>query len=227
MQKASASAQEAGLSFEWLGAYIATVSEKTRQAPEVIGSAFNSIMARLQNIKQKGFNEEDETKINDIAKALKTINVALMDQDGNWRDMSDIFSDIAVKWENLSDKSRAYLATTIAGTRQKNIFLTLMEDMSKMTSTTGEASRVLQLYEGALASAGSAGEKFSIWQESTAAAQENLKNSFENLYSLLDADWIKGFYDGAAGVVDWFTDATDAMSGMNIVVPVTVSVLLG
>ena len=70
MQKASASATEAGLSFEWLGAYIATVSEKTRQAPEVIGTAYNTIIARLHNIKAKGFNEEDETKINDIAKAL-------------------------------------------------------------------------------------------------------------------------------------------------------------
>ena len=56
MQKASASATEAGLSFEWLGAYIATVSEKTRQAPEVIGTAYNTIIARLHNIKAKGFN---------------------------------------------------------------------------------------------------------------------------------------------------------------------------
>ena len=39
MQKASASAKEFGLTFEWLGAYIATISEKTRQAPEVIGTS--------------------------------------------------------------------------------------------------------------------------------------------------------------------------------------------
>lgn len=51
MQKASASAVEFGLSFEWLGAYIATISEKTRQAPEVIGTSLNSIMARLHSIK--------------------------------------------------------------------------------------------------------------------------------------------------------------------------------
>lgn len=73
MQKASASAQEAGVSFEWLGAYIAAVSEKTRQAPEVIGTAFNSIMARLHNIKATGFNEEDATRVNDVAKALATL----------------------------------------------------------------------------------------------------------------------------------------------------------
>ena len=90
MQKASASAKEFGLTFEWLGAYIATISEATRQAPEVIGTSINSIMARLHSIKEKGFNEEDETKINDIAKALGTIDVALMDNEGNWRSMSDM-----------------------------------------------------------------------------------------------------------------------------------------
>lgn len=75
MQKASASAVEFGLSFEWLGAYIATISEKTRQAPEAIGTSLNSIMARLHSIKAKGYNEEDATQINDVAKALATIDV--------------------------------------------------------------------------------------------------------------------------------------------------------
>ena len=123
MQKASASAAEFGLSFEWLGAYIATISEKTRQAPEVIGTSINSIMARLHSIKAKGYNEEDATRINDVAKALSTIDVALMDSEGNWRDMSDIFDDIADKWDTLDSKTRSYIATTMAGTRQQNYFI--------------------------------------------------------------------------------------------------------
>lgn len=52
-------------------------------------------MARLHSIKAKGYNDEDLTRINDVAKALGTIDVALMDNEGNWRDMSDIFIDIA------------------------------------------------------------------------------------------------------------------------------------
>lgn len=73
MQKASASAREFGVSFEWLGAWIATISEKTRQAPEVIGTSINAIVSRLHSIKAKGFNAEDATQINDIAKALATL----------------------------------------------------------------------------------------------------------------------------------------------------------
>ncbi len=67
MQKASASAVEFGLSFEWLGAYIATISEKTRQAPEVIGTSLNSIMARLHSIKAK-------KKLEDLRNAYKQVS---------------------------------------------------------------------------------------------------------------------------------------------------------
>lgn len=216
MQKAGATATEAGLSFEWLGAYIATISERTRQAPEVIGTSLNSIMSRLQSIKQKGYNEDDETKINDIAKALRNIDVAIMDNEGNWRDMSDIFMDIAVQWEDLDDKTRSYIATTMAGTRQKNYFLSLMDDLKNVTSTTGEVSRAMELYEGALNSAGSAADKYKIYQESATAAQDRMKASLDQLYSLFDSDILKGFYNligsAADGIYGLFDDTTDYTS---------------
>lgn len=216
MQKASASAQEAGISFEWLGAYIATVSEKTRQSADVIGTSFNSIMSRLQNIKMKGFNEEDATKINDVAKALDEVGVALMDQNGNWRDMSTIFLEVSEQWGSLDDKTRSYLATTLAGTRQKNIFLTLMEDMSKMGSETEKTSRALELYYGALSSAGSASEKYAIRQESVASAQARLNAEIEEFKSkIANSGLIKGFYNVTAGLMDLIN------KGLNIVTAIT------
>ena len=183
MQRVSASAQEAGISFEWLGAYIATVSEQTRLAPELIGRSFNSLISRLQSIKQKGYNSEDETQINDIAKALSSVNIALMDQEGNWRSLPDIFNDIASIWGTLDDKTRSYIATTMAGTTQKNIFLTQMEDLSKMNDVTGEGSRALELYTGALGASGSAADKYAVYQESVAAAQDKMNASLEKLQS--------------------------------------------
>ena len=217
MQKASASAQEAGVSFEWLGAYIATVSEKTRQAPEVIGTAFNTMMARLHNIKATGFNEEDATRVNDIAKALATLPepLALINSlTGEWVDMSDIFEGIAKQWDTLSDKQRAYVATTMAGTRQQNMFLTLMDDMAK----AGEgASRAYELYAGALNSAGNANEKYAIYQESVAASLDGLKASWEELVNLANGgDIFIGLYDTLSKIIRAFTEGTKAMDGWNI-----------
>lgn len=210
MSKASASASEFGLSFEWLGAYIATISEKTREAPEVIGTSLNTLMGRLHSIKQKGFNEEDETKINDVAKALSTVNIALLDQDGNWRNMNVIFDEIASKWTAMTDKQRSYIATTMAGTRQQNRFITLMNDMAKRT--TGQ-SRAYNLYAEAIGAAGKATEKYAIWQESVAASQDRMTSAFEGLYALMNADWMTSFYDGIALVVNGITNATEASKG--------------
>lgn len=224
MQKASASAIEFGLSFEWLGAYIATISEKTRQAPEVIGTSLNSIMARLHSIKEKGFNEDDATKINDVAKALSTIDVELLDSQGNWRAMSDIFSDIAEKWDTLDAKTQSYIATTMAGTRQQNYFLALMSDMA--LGIEG-GSRAYELYAGAMNAAGTASQKYAIWQDSVTAAQNRLTAALESFYALLDAEWMKGFYDGMAGLVEIITAGTDALGGWNLMIPVIVAGVIG
>ena len=224
MQKASASAKEFGLTFEWLGAYIATMSEATRQAPEVIGTSINSIMARLHSIKQKGFNEEDTTKINDIAKALGTIDVALMDNEGNWRNMSDIFSDIAAKWDTLSGKQKSYISTTMAGTRQQNYFIALMSDMAKGVEG---GSRAYELYAGAMGAAGTAAQKYAVWQESVTAAQNRLTAAMESFYSLLDAEWMKKFYEGMAGFVEIITAGTDALGGWNLIIPIVTAGVIG
>lgn len=224
MQKASASAVEFGLTFEWLGAYIATISEQTRQAPEVIGTSINSIMARLHSIKAKGYNEEDETQINDVAKALGTIDVALLDNEGNWRAMSDIFSDIAAQWDTLDSKTKSYIATTLAGTRQQNSFFALMNDMAKGAEG---GSRAYELYAGALNAAGTAAQKYAIWQDSVTAAQNRLTAALQSFYSLLDAEWMKEFYNAMAALVEIITAGTDALGGWNLIIPAVAAGIVG
>ena len=226
MQKASASAQEAGVSFEWLGSYIATVSEKTRQAPEVIGTAFNSMMARLHNIKATGFNEEDATRVNDVAKALATLPEPLTlinSLTGEWVDMSDVFEGIAAQWEDLDDKQRAYVATTVAGTKQQNVFLTLMNDMAK----AGEgASRTYELYAGALESAGSANQKYAIYQESVTASLDGMKASWEELVNLINGGEIfAGLYDWLSKIISAFTATTKSWDGWNVGITAAVSLV--
>ena len=203
MQKAAAAAGAFGVEFEWLAASIATVSETTRQEASSIGTAFNTLIARLHNIRTAGYNAEDETKINDIQKALANINIALLDQDGNWRKMETIFQEIAEKWDTLNDKTKSYIATTMAGVKQQNVFLALMEDMSKATEG---ASRQAELYGLALESAGTAEEKYGTYMESVTAAQERLTVAQEEFYSLLGADVVKTYYNGLAGIISMISN---------------------
>lgn len=222
MQKAAASAGAFGVSFEWLASAIATVSETTRQEARTIGTAFNTIIARLHQIKQQGYNSDDETKINDIAKALKNIDVALMDQSGEWRNMEDIWMEVASKWSDLDGKTKSYIATTMAGVKQQNVFLAAMNDMSKSLEDGG---RFADLYAKALDSAGTAEEKYSIWTDSVTAAQERLTIAQEKFYSILSADVIKGWYDGLASILNVINDGSEAMNGWNVILPVTIGLI--
>ena len=217
MQKAGAAAGAFGMDFEWLASYIATVSETTRQEATSIGTAFNTLIARLHSIRTTGFNAEDETKINDIQKALANLDISLLDSEGNWRDMVEIFQEVADQWDTLDGKTKSYVATTMAGVKQQNVFLALMEDLSK--ATEGE-SRAVELHEKAMNSAGTAQQKYGVYLDSVAAAQERMNEAQNRFYSLLSADTIKGYYNTMAGLVDGITSGTQALGGMNIVLPI-------
>ena len=211
-QVVAAYGSSVGLSLEKLSAYIATLSESTRLAPETIGRSLQSIMSRMQNLKLKGYTDSedgDNTSLNDVAKALNTINVSLMDSAGNWRNIDDVFDDIAAKWNTMTDKQQAFISTTIAGTRQKNYFTALMQDMAG-------AQRSAELYELALNSAGSTSKAFATWTESVAAAQNRLQIALQNTYSALNGEWIKDAYNFGASLVEGFNAATEASNGLNV-----------
>ena len=215
MQRVSAVATSAGISFEQLGAYIATLSEKTRQAPQVIGTALNSIISRLQQVKQNGFKDEDGLGINDIAKALSALKepIKIMEND-EWRAFPDILNDIAAQWQDLTDKEKAYIATTMGGTRQRNYLLTLLDDLSK--SAEG-GSRAMELYKGALESTGVAMDKYATYEESVTAAQGRLNAAMEEFYStLMNGSILRGWYDGLATIVNIINKATESTGGLNI-----------
>jgi len=227
MQKAAASAGAFGMSFEWLASYIATVSETTRQEARTIGTALNTIIARLHQIKQQGYNSEDETKINDVQKALAKIGVTLMDNNNEWRDMDTIFQEIGAQWDTLDGKTKSYIATTMAGVKQQNVFLALMNDLGKENAeTTEHESRAWELYTKAINSAGTAEEKYAVYKDSVAASQERLNIAQEKFYSLLDSSVIKNWNDMLAGLITNITNGAEAWGSWNIILPAVASGIL-
>ena len=175
----------------------------------------NSIISRLQQVKQNGFKDEDGLGINDIAKALSALKepIKIMEND-EWRAFPDILNDIAAQWQDLTDKEKAYIATTMGGTRQRNYLLTLLDDLSK--SAEGN-SRAMELYKGALESTGVAMDKYATYEESVTAAQGRLNAAMEEFYStLMNGSILRGWYDGLATIVNIINKATESTGGLNI-----------
>ena len=125
--KAAAQANQAGVSMDNYLAYIATMEEATREAPENIGTSLKTIFSRMQQIKT-GENTEDSTDVNQVETALRSVNIALRDANGQLRDLEEIFAELGPKWNQLDRNTQAYIGTIVAGTRQQSRFITLMQN---------------------------------------------------------------------------------------------------
>ena len=223
MDKASASLSSVGVGFERASAYAAILLAKTQQTGEVIGTQLNSLASRYQKVTSKGYSkitsddEGEALSFNDISKALSTAGIEMYDvATKTFLPMQDMLDQLSDKWRNLDQAQQAYIATAIAGTRGMNYFLTLMQNYSDAVA----------LQQDAMNNRGVVDEKYQAWLEGAEAAQNDLKNSLEELYSVLSADVITGFYHKMADLVDVFTAGTKAVDGWNLKIPLIASGVL-
>ena len=223
MDKASASLSSVGVEFERASAYAAILLAKTQQAGEVIGTQLNSLASRYQKVTSKGYSkitsddEGEALSFNDVSKALSTAGIEMYDvATKTFLPMQDMLDQLSDKWRDLDQAQQAYIATAIGGTRGMNYFLTLMQNYNDAVA----------LQQDAMNNRGVVDEKYQAWLEGAEAAQNDLKNSLEELYSVLSADVITGFYHKMADLVDVFTAGTKAVDGWNLKIPLIASGVL-
>ena len=137
--KAAAQANQAGVGMDNYLAYIATMVEATREAPENIGTSLKTIFSRMQQVKKAGTTEDGETDVNQVEAALKSVGIALRDTNGELRDLEDVFDELGPKWQSLDRNTQAYLGTIIAGTRQQSRFITLMQNWDRVLDLAAES----------------------------------------------------------------------------------------
>ena len=192
--KAAAQANQAGVSMDNYLAYIATMEEATREAPENIGTSLKTIFSRMQQIKT-GNNTEDNTDVNQVETALKSVGIALRDAKGELRDLEEIFDELGPKWDSLDRNTQAYLGTIIAGTRQQSRFITLMQNWD----------RVLNLSEESENSAGQQALMHARAMESITSQMERFQVAWQEFISnLTNSDVIKGIIKSLTGLLNMF-----------------------
>ena len=197
--KAAAQANQAGVGMDNYLAYIATMVEATREAPENIGTSLKTIMSRMQQVKDAGTTEDGETDVNQVETALKSVGVALRDANGELRDLEDVFADLGPKWNTLDRNTQAYLGTIIAGTRQQSRFITLMQNWD----------RVLDLSEQSANSAGMQSLMHAKAMESVESKLQQLGVAWQEFVSnLTDSSTIKMFIELFTKLADAVNDGT-------------------
>lgn len=220
MSKASASVKSVGLEFERASAYAAILLAKTQQSGQVIGTQLNSLASRYGKVTSTGYkkitsdDEGEALSFNDISKSLQTAGIKMYDiATKTFLPLGDVLDSLAEKWVALEADQRNYIATSMAGTRGMNYFLTLMENYNE----------AMNLESGAGQNRGIMNDKYETWLKGVEAAQNNFKNSVESLYSVLKSDTLVSFYNGMANIVDVFTAGTNAVNGFNLKIPLVAS----
>lgn len=190
LQRSTATAQQAGVSFERLLGYVAAVRETTQRSASVIGEAMKSIFSRMGSVKAGTFLSEDleseytdiTTYVNDVEKVLSKVGIRLRDTNKDFRDAQDVLDDVAKGWETYDDLTKQSLATAIAGTRQRENFLALMSSYDK----------ALELENSALNSNGKAMQKYAVYQDSIAAKQDRINALAQTWVQNMNFEWAIG-----------------------------------
>lgn len=208
--KAAAQANQAGVGMDNYLAYIATMVEATREAPENIGTSLKTIMSRMQQIKT-GENTDDDTDVNQVETALKSVGIALRDTNGELRDLEEIFDELGPKWNNLDRNTQAYLGTIIAGTRQQSRFITLMQNWD----------RVLELAAESENSAGQQALMHAKAMESVESRVEQMSVAWQQFISnLTNSESIKGVITLMTKVIDLFNSGNKPLALFSLAINV-------
>lgn len=193
LQKTANMARTTGVELDEIIGMIATVSEVTRQAPEIIGTSFKTLFSRMTQVAAGKEIDDEGEKLNDVETTLNRAGIALRSSQNDWRDMYDVLSDVADKWKELDDTQRAQIATALGGTRQKEIVLALMENWDRV-------AKYVKISEQ---SAGSASEKMQYYLESIEGATKKLKATWEDfVYSKGTVKFITGIINLATSLLD-------------------------
>lgn len=109
-------AHDAGMTYEELAAITAKVAERTREDGSSIGNALKTMMTRITKVSKmpQYADEIDEEAVGKAGEALKSIGIETLDASGNFRDMTDILTDLNNKWGSLNDEQQSYIAFQIA-----------------------------------------------------------------------------------------------------------------
>ena len=211
LNKFAAVAETVGLSYEYAASALATVTSTTRQSADIVGTAFKTLFARIQDLKL-GETLDDGTTLGTYSESLAKVGIDIKNTNGEIKDMNSILDEMAIKWKSLDKDAQIALAQNVAGVRQYTQLIALMDNWDFFQ----------QNLQTSLTASGTLDEQAKIYAESWEAARDRVTASLETIYAELINDEafidILNTVEGLIGLVDNLIDSFGGLNG-------TVSVL--
>ena len=131
LSKTASQANLAGMSMDYTLGLLAKGIETTREAPETIGTALKTVIARMREISDYGETLDGETNINNVEQNLSYVGIQLRTVSGELRSTEDVLDELGRKWDTLSSNQQAAIARSLAGTRQQSRLISMMNDYQR------------------------------------------------------------------------------------------------
>ena len=179
LSKVAAQANLAGMSMDFTLGMLTKGIEVTQEAPETIGTALKTVIARMRELTDFGETLEEGMDVNRVDTALKNVGVSLLDANREFRNLDDVLTDLGGKWDTLTRNQQANVAVALAGTRQQSRLIAMMQDFD----------RTLELVEISQNSAGATAAQHRKYLEGLEAATNRLTTSYQGLItSFMNSD---------------------------------------
>ena len=203
LEKFAAVADTVGLSYDYATAALATVVAQTRQSADVVGTAFKTLFARIQDL-ELGETLEDGTTLGKYSEALNAVGINIKTTSGEMKDMDVILNEMGAKWQTLGKDQQTALAQTVAGTRQYTQLIALMDNWQTMQENLNHARNA----------SGELDKQQATYLESLDAHLNQLSAAGESLYdSFFDTDTMIELTDALTKVVEGMDHFVGALGG--------------
>ena len=197
-QRGGAALHASGTDFEKSAALFAATNASLQNA-ETTGTMWKTVSARIRGATTELEEMGEETdglaqglsKYREEIKALSGVDI--MKDENTYKDMYDIFVQLAEVWDNMEDVSQSRVAEILGGTR----------NTSGIMSTITNIKDAIGAYSSAMDSAGIATEANNIYIDTTKAKVGELKAAFQELSSdFISSNFTKGAVEGLKGIVE-------------------------
>ena len=203
MSKVASQAANAQVPIDQLGGMIATVSTVTREAPEVIGTSFKTIIGRLNDI-QVG-KEAEGWDTGKVELALNKVGMSVLDQNGKLKDSGILLEELGNNWAKLNKESQVAVAKQVAGLEQYNRLIALMDNW-----TMYQDARLVS--ENAL---GATMEQNLIRFDSLDYKMSQVQGEAERLYmNIVDDDAMGKVYEGVENALSSVNGFIEGLGGV-------------
>ena len=208
LSKVASQANLAGMSIDYTTALLAKGLETTREAPETMGTALKTIIARMREMSDYGETLEGDTDVNNVETQLAYVDIALKNTNGELRSTEDVLDELGRKWNTLSTNQQAAIAKALAGTRQQSRLIAMMDDYD----------RVIELQQISARSAGATSAQAATYLEGLEASINQVNVAIEKLVSTFtDSEAIQSIISIFGDLLEMTNSLLSNSLGMQVV----------